>query len=222
MEITPTRRRNYQRRFGRAQRTLGALDMGLVRPKQLDKTPSQLQRMVQRLTSNPIITTEKSGEQPESVHPRAHGSNKMIVADNSESVHPRSSVFHRIKTSNASELVTKKASVFDRLEAFFVQKFKDPSKTEVRKRITSPVTSEIKKMPVLEERPEAKMQWRPKRIRIEAQEDTKEVVPEIVSEEPVVTKHEPKLEVHSPVIQDTFNVELVKQQWQQMMIMISL
>lgn len=54
--MTPTRRRNYQRRFGQAQRTLGDLDMSLVRSEQLDKTPDQLQRTVQRLIANPIIT----------------------------------------------------------------------------------------------------------------------------------------------------------------------
>ena len=63
MEMTPTRRRNYQRHFGRAQRALSALDMGLVRPEQLDKTPTQLQRTVQQLTANPIITIGKSDKQ---------------------------------------------------------------------------------------------------------------------------------------------------------------
>lgn len=42
VEITPTKKRNLQQRFGRASHTLEALDMGLVKTKQLNKTPHQL------------------------------------------------------------------------------------------------------------------------------------------------------------------------------------
>lgn len=164
VEMTPTRRKNYQRWFGPARHTLGALDMGLVQHEQLDKIPNQLQRTVQRLTTSPIIIVERSSEQSEFVHHRSNGSNKMIVTNNSESVHPRSNIFHRMKTSNASELVTKEASVFDRLEAFSVQTFKDPLNTKVRKMTTSLVSSETIKVPVLGKWLEPKLQWRPKRM----------------------------------------------------------
>lgn len=92
--------------FGRAQRTLGALDKGLVRPEQLIKTPEQLQRTVQRLTANPIITATPPSKQPEPVRPKP-------------------SVFSRLATANSPTVPTvKKTSVFVRMNAFSVQKFK--------------------------------------------------------------------------------------------------
>ena len=100
VEMTPTRRRNYQRRYGRAQRALNALDIGLVRPQQLEKTPSQLQRTVQRLTANPIITTGRSNEQQEPAQPRR-------------------SVFSRMATRDVSLSPKRPVQGSNRLEAFF-------------------------------------------------------------------------------------------------------
>jgi hypothetical protein len=55
VELTPTRKRNMQRRFGQAKRTLEALDLGLVKPEELNQTPEQLRRTVERLSVRQII-----------------------------------------------------------------------------------------------------------------------------------------------------------------------
>lgn len=108
MEMTPTWRRNYQRCFGRAQRTLSALDKGLVRPEQLIKIPRQLQRTVQILTANPINTVRQPSTQLEPMQPRPN-------------------IFSRMAAHNASMPVAKKMSVFERLDPFLVQRFKNTS-----------------------------------------------------------------------------------------------
>ena len=126
--MTPTRRRNYQRRYGRAQRALNALDMGLVRPEQLEKTPSQLQRTVQRLIANPIITTGRSNEQQEPAQPRR-------------------SVFSRMATRDVSLSPKRPVQGSNRLEAFSVRSFQEkkvlqekvvPIKPEVALHVTRP------------------------------------------------------------------------------------
>lgn len=93
--------------------------MGLVKPEQLNRTPGQLQRTVQRLAANPIITVGRPSMQ-------------------SEPVRPRSSVFSMMAASNTSEPAAKKPSGFDRLEAFFVQKFRE---------VTQPETAKVPKSP---------------------------------------------------------------------------
>ena len=70
VELTASQKRNMQRRFGRAKRTLEALDMGLVKPEELIRTPEQLRRTVERLSVKPIIPVKKQNKQPEVVRHR--------------------------------------------------------------------------------------------------------------------------------------------------------
>ena len=60
IELTPTQKRNMQRRFGRAKRALEALNLGLVKPKELKQTPKQLRRTVERLSARPIFAKRTS------------------------------------------------------------------------------------------------------------------------------------------------------------------
>ena len=146
--MTPTRRRNYQRRFGRAQRTLGALDKGLVRPEQLLKTSEQLQRTVQRLTASPIITVEAPKEQQEPARPKPN-------------------IFSRLaNASSPAAPPVKKTSVFERMGAFSVQKFKEVE-TKNQAAIPKPQSSlsaeKVEAKPFVPKVTQvANLQWRPK------------------------------------------------------------
>jgi hypothetical protein len=67
VELTPTRKRNLQRRFGQAKRTLEALNLGLVKPEELKQTQEQLRRTVERLSVRQIIPAGRQRKQPELV-----------------------------------------------------------------------------------------------------------------------------------------------------------
>ena len=203
--MTPTRRRNYQRRFGRAQRTLDALGQGLVRPEQLDRTPSQLQRTVQRYTANPIITLGKFNPQTESAPPRV-------------------SVFDRMTAQSSTSAGKNITSSTDRLDAYSVQNFKGSEATTAATENLTPAKPrealkankpDFKRSSASLAKPAAKMQWKPKMVRSEVVKASANKSPTVQSAEPIKSTCEPAPEVPlvpSLEIKDVFDVAVVRQQ----------